>query len=58
MAEFSWDQQTWVMSFTRNGVQYDVFRGPDGRETEVMDTGQTMKDAQKEAFESWVQGAK
>lgn len=58
MAEFSWEQMTWVRSFSGPVSDIDRFRGPDGREVDVPDKGQKMKEAQMEAYQLWIIGAK
>lgn len=56
MAEFSWEQMTWVRTFSNLGGDVDRFRGPDGREVDVQDKSQKMKEAQMDAFNLWKLG--
>lgn len=58
MREFNWEQMTYSMSYSQNGISFDRFRGPDGREADVVDKGQSMREAQMEAYQLWVVGAK
>ena len=58
MAEFTWEQMSWSRSFSKDGVSYDRFRGPDGREIDIRDKGQNMKESQVDAFTRWVLGTR
>lgn len=58
MAEFSWEQMSWARSFNKDGIAYDRFRGPDGREVDIRDTGQKMKESQMDAYQLWIIGAR